>query len=127
MNSFATAISGALDSLRTLAGECVVFQRGDDWVELTAIQGSTAFPTDDGNGTVVEYRSVDWLCSACDLELNGEKIEPKRGDLIKKSIGDKQHIYEVLRPDGNEKVWRFMDFGSTNVRIHTKLKEVTDR
>src|SRR4051812_48882830 len=122
MSAFDTAITAAMSTLRTSAGNCVQFWRGDDWVALTAVPGQTHFEIDDGNGVVVEYRSKDFIVAACHLVIDAAVVEPRRGDLIKETSGGKVITYEVMRPDGNEQVFRYMDAARTNIRIHCKVK-----
>lgn len=125
MNPFQEAISNAYDALLCVAGVSVTYHRGTDWVELTAIEGSTTFAIDDGQGVVIDHVSRDYVFSACDLVLAGSETTPKRGDLIKIEVGPKLYTHEVLRPDSGE-VWRYSDLGRSKIRVHTKLKGVAN-
>lgn len=127
MSEFASIIADALCSLSGVAGQTVTFVRNTDWVKVEAVSGSTTFDLDDGNGVVVEYRTQDWLIGACNLRIAGEQVEPKRGDLIEQSVGSRIHVFEVLRPDGGEQVFRYIDPARTRMRVHTKLKEIVNR
>ena len=126
MSSIGEAISGPFSTAIGAAGVVVTYHRGADWVELTALPGKTDFEVDDGNGVIVEYRSRDYLIRTCELELAGTLVEPKRGDQIKETVGNKIHTYEVMRPDGGEQVWKHADPTRNVIRVHTKLKGVTN-
>ncbi len=119
-------ISGAFSTLACVAGVDVTYHRASQWIKVRGIPGQTAFALDDGFDVTHEYRSRDYTFKVCDLYFGDDAIEPQRGDLIKETVGDKQHVYEVLR-DGSEQVWRHADHGRTAIRVHTKLKEVVDR
>lgn len=118
MASFRQTIANALAANRTLTGVAVTYQRGESSVSLTATRGRTEFETDDGAGMPLSYESADWLVSAADLVIGGERIEPRQGD----KVTDGGKVYEVLAPRG-EPVWRWRDGGRSQMRIHSKLTD----
>jgi hypothetical protein len=121
-------ISDAFEAALGTLGVCVTYHRGDDWIgDLDALPGKSEFLAGEGEGVIVDYRSRDFLMRACDLVIDGEVLEPKRGDLIKETAGKKIHTYEVMRPDGGEQVFRYSDTARTIVRVHAKLKATVNR
>jgi len=110
--SFASTITQAHQSLRSLAGVEITYQRGDDTTELTAIPGQTTFQVADISNLLTEYRSRDYIFAAADLDLD----QPRKGDVIIEG----SNRYEVLRPDGGDDVWRWSDTAGQIYRVHTK-------
>lgn len=127
MSRLGEVISDAFEAALGTLGLCVAYHRGDEFVELDAVPGKSEFLSSDGDGILVDYRSRDFSMRACDLKIDGETIEPKRGDLIKETDGNKIHTYEVMRPDGGEQVFRYSDTARTIVRVHAKLKATVNR
>jgi len=117
---FADAIAAALDSVADVAGETVQYWRGTSWVTLTGVPGSTTFETDDAgdSGARVGFVSADWIFQVSKLVFGSTAITPKRGDLIKRTLGSKTLTYEV----GFEgiQVFRYCDRNRTRIRVHTK-------
>lgn len=99
------------------AGECVTYVRGTDEISgVIAVRGQSQFdefPSD--MDARVQSRSLDWLIRPESLELDGSRIEPRRGDLITTASGDK---YEVM-PGPDETAWLYSGQFQTFFRIHT--------
>ena len=98
----------------------VVYQRGDDSVQLQATVGNTVFRFDDAHGGVTRYVSRDFLIRVEDLVLDGEAVLPKRGDRIREPHGEQVHVHEVMGPGRDEPHWRYSDPHRRTLRIHTK-------
>ena len=100
----------------------VTYVRGDDSVEVQAAIGQTNFRFDDRFGATIRHVARDYLIRTSDLVINGQAIEPRRGDRIREVIGGQALEHEVMSPNasGGEPEWRWSDpFGMT-MRIHTK-------
>lgn len=123
--SFYRDIAGAVTSIAGIAGVDVTYHRGNDWTRLCAVPGQSTFGFADDNQTITESRSRDYLIDACKLVISGSLVTPERGDQIKERVGNKIHIHEVSRPDG-EQPWRYSDPGRSRIRVHTKLKEIVN-
>jgi len=117
-------IQGALKTVQKTIGSEVVYQRGSLSVELCAGLGSSPFETVDENGVMASWRSRDFLFDAAELELNGQQIEPQRGDLIRLPAGDKVEVYRVQHPDPKQHPWRYCDPTNTAIRVHTARVDV---
>lgn len=113
------ALTTAIRTARQLQGTPIVYRRGLHGVALVAIVGQTPVERDDGQGTVVRSRVRDYLIEAADLVLDGERIEPAKGDQIEETVGNQRFTYEVL-PLGKEPPWRFSGPSRNTYRIHTK-------
>ncbi|MBK9128185.1 MAG: hypothetical protein IPM13_10335 [Phycisphaerales bacterium] len=98
----------------------VTYLRGTDSVELPATIGQTAFEQADEYGILQRTESRDYLVSAADLVLAGERTTPRAGDRIREVIGGAAFLHEVMAP-GGEPPWRFSDRYRLTLRIHTKF------
>ncbi|MCL2647570.1 MAG: hypothetical protein FWD61_11285 [Phycisphaerales bacterium] len=102
--------------------QSVVYQRGDDSVEVPATLGTTVFNIDDGGGALLRIEARDYLIRASDLMIGETPILPKRGDRIRETSGsgvEQVYVYEVVGP-GDEPCWRWSDGYRQTLRIHTK-------
>lgn len=104
---------------RQFAASTVTYSRGAASLELAASQGQSEFEQSDGYGARVIVKSHDFLITAADLVLGGQKTEPKVGDKISETRGDKVFVYQVLPPEG-EPPFRPSDPRGVTLRIHTK-------
>lgn len=107
--------------LRSHAGQAVTYARAYDEVEITATPGSKPMRVLDEFGVRVDWTGQDWLIAAADLVLDGDAVEPRRGDEVTHVSGGFTLVYEVLSPGGDEPCWRWSDPHHTTYRVHTKL------
>ncbi|MCL2645432.1 MAG: hypothetical protein FWD61_00335 [Phycisphaerales bacterium] len=103
--------------------QSVVYQRGEDSVEVPATIGTTTFNIDDGGGALLRIESRDYLILAADLVIGETPILPKRGDRIRETSGTQVFVYEVVGP-GDEPCWRWSDGYRQTLRIHTKQTDM---
>lgn len=103
----------------------VVYQRGENSVEVQATIGRTLFDQADQYGAVVRHEARDFLILTNDLVLGGRAVLPERGDRIREPQGSKTFVYEVMAP-GGEPVWRYSDPYRNTLRIHTKQVDTED-
>lgn len=107
----------------------VVYHRGDHSVTLAATVDSTVFRYDDRHGVAVRSESRDYIVRAADLVLDGERLTPRRGDLIRER--DDQtgitYVHEVMSPTSDEPDWRWADGSRQSIRIHSRqIEQETD-
>jgi hypothetical protein len=93
----------------------VTYVRGEHEIEVAVTIGRTKYETDDGHVVRVEYTDHDFLMLASDLVIEGQVVEPDRGDLIRE--GNRE--YEVLD-------WRYSDPYRITLRISTKEVGLTE-
>jgi len=98
----------------------VTYRRGAFSVEVLATVGATRFESDDGSGMVVEMESRDYLIASADLVLDGQQVQPERGDQVLETRDGATHVYEVMDL-GPEKHFVTCDPNGLTLRIHTKL------
>jgi len=110
-----------LDRMRVKhASRSVTYVRGAESVELSATLGQTTYEVADEFGTTVEAKATDFILSAADLVLSGQKSQPQPGDRIRVTVGDEVHVFEVMDLGGAGH-WRPSDPYGHTLRIHTKL------
>ena len=115
-NMLDTAMGWLNTTLKTSAGNTIVYQRGSSTVSITAPVGASDGERMDTNGTVYSFLSTDFLIKATDLVLDGEIAIPQRGDLIVWN----SCTYTVLAPKSGEKPYRESGPGGSVLRVHTK-------
>lgn len=121
MNAFNKAISGGLKAIANVAGDVITYHRGDDFAVLIAVEGRSDFQSTDHSGVLFEWRTIDFLIDASDLDVGGEIITPTDGDYITRDRGEKLQTFRVRRPD-NGRLFSYSDAAQTRMRIHTELK-----
>jgi hypothetical protein len=114
-------IAGAFASARGVMGVTVVYRRGSDLVELTALPGSTVYGVADAEGYIVE-KTVhrDYIIEAADLVLNRARVEPTEGDTLEEVIDGERLTFRVVYPDGaTDQPFTYSDTTRTQIRVHT--------
>lgn len=107
--------------------QSVVYSRGAESVTVQATIGQSSGVVTKEYGVRERWESRDFLILASLLVINGEPIEPRRGDRITETVLDDtdipvhQLIHEVLPPSEQEPCWRWSDAHRLRVRVHTKL------
>lgn len=94
----------------------VVYQRGGSTVTLKATMGSTQMGQYDQGGAVIAFDSIDFLVNAADLVLNGDQVEPRRGD----EIIWRGHNYRVVADQQGDRPYRESGSEGTVLRVMTK-------
>ena len=110
-----------LDGMRVKhASRTVAYSRGAESVEVSATLGETTYEVADEFGTTVQAKATDFLVSAAELVLAGEKVLPEPGDQVRVTVGDEVHVFEVMDLGGAGH-WRPSDPHGHTLRIHAKL------
>ncbi len=109
------------DQMEAHAAQPVTYWRGTDSVALNATIARTEYDAVDEHNVTVRLVAEDFIIRAADLILSGVAIEPKRGDRIKRTIGDDVLVFEVM-PVAGEDAWQ-ADEHRKQFRIHTKHVE----
>lgn len=97
----------------------VLYVRGEASAQVPATIGQTIFRLDDGAGATLRVESRDYLITASELVLAGQRSLPQRGDRVEETEGDVTYVYEVTAP-GDEPHWRYSDPYRLTLRIHTQ-------
>lgn len=117
MSFLSDAVSGLMSSLQAAGGESVTYQYGDYPIVLNAVKGETDFQVETHSGAYEHVRSHDWIVKAAELSLNGQTLEPRKGDTIEWD----NRVYEVM-PVGNREIFEYLDPYRKIMRIHSKLR-----
>lgn len=116
MSVFDDSLTGGLAAIRSLAGGPITYHAGSATIPIAlAVEGSTAYDSEDSEGVKVTARSVDFLLPVADLVVGDQAVEPTAGHWIEK--GAKK--FEVL-PLGQEPCYRYSDPNRSEYRVHTK-------
>jgi hypothetical protein len=107
------------DKREQFMSRSVIYQRGNQTVQVPATIGRTVFALDDGAGGVLRTESRDYLIRTAHLVLSGVPTLPRRGDQVHEMVGTVVYVYEVMAP-GDEPHFRFSDPYRKTLRVHTK-------
>lgn len=120
--SLADLFSGALATLRGVAGVSVTYRRGAHSVALPEVAtGNSRIEMQTGaDGSYTVFDSRDFLFAAEDLILNSVVTLPRAGDTIEEVSGGETFTYRAMDL-GGEPCYRYSDFARTQLRVHTKL------
>jgi hypothetical protein len=105
--------------LKSHASQPVVYQRGVAKIALCATYAPKLLKIGDENGFRMEWTDMDFLISAADLKFSGQRVTPRRGDLITIATADGTETFQVF-PFGGEAPWRWSDPHGYMLRVHTK-------
>jgi hypothetical protein len=100
----------------------ITYVRGADRIDLTgkAWVGRTVFSrSPQPGGATVVFGDRDYLVPVADLVLNGQPLEPEKGDRVEETTGGVTRLYDVLSLP-NEPSARYSDPLRTVWRVHTK-------
>jgi hypothetical protein len=110
-----------MQAVKAVAGVRAVYTRGGDSVTVWAVPASTNWTIEGtgGGGVRASDRSADWLILAADLMLNGEQVEPERGDVV--TVAGVS--FRVLPFGPQDALWSWVDRdGESFRRIHTRAR-----
>lgn len=114
------------ETAREHCSQTVTYQRGSSSVSLQAVIGKSEGFVSREFGVREQWTCRDFLCAANDLVLDGERVEPMRGDRIVETALDENDepvatiTHEVLPPADKEPCWVFSDPQRVRYRVHTK-------
>lgn len=109
--------------LKAHASDEVRYTRDAQSIAIQATSGAKLLQLNDGEGGVrMEWTDKDFIITAADLVIAGERIEPRRGDVISIPSDEGRRYYEVAS-FGGEPPWRYCDSHRILIRIHTKHVE----
>ena len=109
-----------LDEMRVKhMSRTVTYSRDAESVEVAATLGQTTYEVTDDYGATVEAVATDFLVSADELVMAGQKTLPETGDQIRVSNGDDILVFEVMDLGGAGH-YRPSDPYRKTLRIHAK-------
>src|SRR6266496_3721147 len=114
MSAFADVIQQAFGTVDAVAGEDVLYCRGNNELPISAVPGSSAFSSADVSGFPVTFRSQDFMFSAALLVFGGLEVAPKVGDRVKWTTGGATKTFEILRDV--DQFYRYCDRARTRIR-----------
>jgi hypothetical protein len=103
------------------ATQPVRYENGSEHVDIQATIGRTLFESETSSGTRLVDESRDFLVRTQDLDFGGGPQEPRRGDLVKETVGNQTFIYEVMPFGPLEESWRYSGPYRKTLRVHTRL------
>lgn len=101
--------------------EVITYSRRDQSVIVRAFMGEQLLKIDDGHGGFkYQYTDLDVMISAdAEFTFGDGLIEPKRGDIVHRTVGVDVLQFEVFPYGGTESTYRFIHY-RTAYRIHTR-------
>lgn len=106
--------------LASHASRPVTYFRGQRSVVVPATRGRTQYESLRADGLVEQRVTVDFLIRVSALALDGEPIEPARGDRLEQVDGGVRRVFQVIAPaelrEFQTDPWRTM------YRIHCQLE-----
>lgn len=125
MSIFSGAVSTILGAVQNLAGESVIYRRGDDLeIEIEkAVPLGGDRPRDTQGSYTLASDELEWGIARAALVDDDNEITPAEFDTIERTIGGRVLTYKVLPDERNHKrqCWKWSDRGQTQYRIFTKL------
>ena len=113
MNMLSEGATWLKTQLLENASDPITYSRGAITMSLCATIGTTAWDSEQADGSMIRFESRDYILEAAKLvPLIGL---PQDGDLIH----DGKHTYEVLALNGTQP-FRYSDRHRTIIRVHTK-------
>lgn len=101
------------------AGVEVMYLRGQIEISLSAVLGSTNWQDENTSDTYLGIKSIDFILKPNELTIEGNLVEPSRGDMIRYAGYD----YDLIQT-GNGTFWSWSDGFKTFYRIHTSRANV---
>jgi hypothetical protein len=118
-NRLAIGAAHLASRLKDHASETVTLSDGGYSVEWEATVSLARHQSQDTNGMLVDWESMDFIGTAADLILGGKAVaEPKRGMRFTRTVGTTTEVFEVQAPY-LEQPFRWCDPSHTRIRIHT--------
>lgn len=113
--------------MKAFNSSAVTYRRGaSSIVGVLASYGTRRVDTFDSDNVMVTVTFHDFVIDAADLEVDGERFEPERGDRIESIVDGVLQAFEVSSQGTTEGIWRYTDSTNLRVRIHTHLKRAED-
>lgn len=107
-------------TLKQHASEEIQYTRGDEYVFCRATLGRKLLKLDDGvGGFQIVWTDMDFLIPTDDLVIDGERVTPESGHIVRVTIGGEVQRYEVAQY-GGEPCWTWAEPHQSMLRVHTK-------
>lgn len=121
MNRQERAIARAHRAVGRVAAISVVYVDGETEIALSAVKTESDVEVIESDGSAVIARSTDWRVQAEDLAVDGARIRPRPGALVRATIDGTARVYEVT-PIGGGACYEEADPYGQAFKIHSKLK-----
>jgi hypothetical protein len=120
MSNFDADFAAADSMLAEAFGEQVTYLAGANVISLTAEVVQRDYQVDDAEGFLTTVQANDFLIATAPLkDAAGQKIDPKAGHRIHRTIAGQVHAFEVV-PLGKRPVAEWADGSGNRLVIHTK-------
>lgn len=116
MSLLSNALAIHADRLVESAGEDLLVLRGGIEHAIKGVASETAVNEFGADGELrAVFKSVDFLVQPKNYKIEGEIVEPSRGDRIKRKNGD---VFDLAQGSSGA-TWEWSDAHRTHYRIHT--------
>lgn len=99
----------------------LIYGRGDREISIDAIPAESVFEIESSSGTIIEYRTTDFIVQQTDIDFGQGPVPPNRKDRVTLVRNGTSHVFEVL-PEPSLQHFRETDSYGFCYRIHTKEK-----
>ncbi len=119
-NALSHAVAGLAATLKSVAGESVVYSRGSASSDpLTAVSDMQTYEVLDQQGVPISVLSYDFLFTTTDIVIGSDQIEPRSGDRIAATLNGAACVFEVV-PLGTKPCAEWAEPDGIMLIVHTK-------
>jgi hypothetical protein len=120
MSALSDAVAGLAGTLKSVAGESVVYTRGPTSSDpITAVSDVQTYEVLDQQGVPISVLSYDFLFTTIDIVIDSAQIEPRSGDRIAATLNGIPCAFEVL-PLGTKPCAEWVEPDGIMLVVHTK-------
>ena len=110
------------DRIERIHGMDIQFSRGEEsCAPLRGLFSVKNYTLRDAAGVQLVHTSHDVALRADQLNLNDERIQPRRGDIVTRIQCGRRQVFEVQFPDTTQPPFRWSDPAGEILRVHTSL------
>jgi hypothetical protein len=107
------------EQLEAAAGRLVTYSRRQVCAQVTGWPAAHEYEVLNEDGIPLRVLSIDWTFRSSGLLLDGQRVEPRTGDVIEECIDGEEFRYEAM-PLGKKPCFEWLDTSGRLLLVHTK-------